>query len=103
MLAMMVVAMIAASFIFASIASAQDIDIFGAGGGNTGFNVGTQFLAGNSNAACGPNAGVCLGGNTTAAQTQQNAVVTGQENTTCNQVLGAFGEFCGPEFFFDED
>src|SRR5919199_6365184 len=91
MLAMMVVAMIAASFIFASIASAQ---VFGAGGGNTGFNVGTQFLAGNSNAACGPNAGVCLGGDTTADQTQQNAVVTGQANTTCNQFLGFFREIC---------
>ena len=100
MLAMMVVAMIAASFIFASIASAQVIE--GAGGGNTGFNVGTQFLAGNSNAVCGPNAGVCLGGDTTAEQTQQNAVVTGQDNTTCNQLLKDFSlfpeEFCGPFF-----
>ena len=88
---MMVVAMIAASFIFASIASAQPI--FGAGGGNTGFNIGTQFLAGNSNAACGPNAGVCAGGDTTADQTQQNAVVTGQFNTTCNQII-AGREIC---------
>ncbi len=92
MLAMMVVAMIAASFIFASIASAQDI--FGAGGGNTGFNVGTQFLAGNSNAFCGANCGVVLGGDTTAEQTQQNAVVTGQANTTCNQFEGFFREIC---------
>ncbi len=96
MLAMMVVAMIAASFIFASIASAAVIIPvnFGAGGGNTGFNNGTQFLAGNSNAFCGQNCGIVAGGDTTATQTQQNAVVTGQFNTVCNQVTAEEEEFC---------
>jgi hypothetical protein len=44
-------------------------------GGNTGFNVGTQVLAGNSN----------CGGNTTAEQTQQNAVVTQQGASSSSQ------------------
>ena len=92
LLVMMVVAMIAASLAFAAFASAQTL--FGAGGGNTGLNTGFQQLFGNSNATCVGNPGVCAGGDTTAAQTQQNNVVTGQFNTTCSQ-SDAFAAVCG--------